>query len=118
MTDPEVQALAELLWRLMKDEGWRINAGMSDLPPSMVAEYLHARGVRVAPSPTEHVLSFPPHPDGLYISSALCSCGGFQWDADSVFALMDASAEVRRDWEQHVAGVAPSPDAPEDRGDE
>lgn len=51
---------------------------------------------------TGHILSFPPHLNGYYATAAICSCGKFQWDHESVDGLFGASDEVWRDWEQHV----------------
>ena len=45
-----------------------------------------------------HRLMLPPHEDGLYASSALCSCGTFQWDA---FVTVDEDT-VWIDWWGHV----------------
>lgn len=51
-----------------------------------------------------HKLLFPPHPDGFYGSSALCSCGFFQWDAETAESVLAAQAMVTADWQTHVAG--------------
>ena len=50
-----------------------------------------------------HELMFPPHPDGCYMSSALCLCGRFQWDASSAEAVEYARDQVVADWREHVA---------------
>jgi hypothetical protein len=53
--------------------------------------------------PTAHELLFPPHLDGLYTSSALCSCGHFQWDASNAETIATARDQVIGDWRKHVA---------------
>jgi|GEM_PF-4808143 len=47
-----------------------------------------------------HRLEFPPHPDGFWMSSALCLCGTFQWDAPTPETL-DRDA-CWSDWWDHV----------------
>jgi len=51
-----------------------------------------------------HRLMLPPHPDGFYQSSALCSCGKYQWDeatGESVHLNVEA---VARGWWEHILG--------------
>ena len=50
----------------------------------------------------DHELMFPPHPDGYYMASALCSCGRFQWDAASAESVEHARDSIIADWREHV----------------
>lgn len=43
-----------------------------------------------------HRLLMPPHPGEIYQSSALCSCGDWQYDADSFSSLLDAYKDILR----------------------
>lgn len=64
-------------------------------------DYEHCR-FSVSPSPREnrHALLMPPHPGEVYATSALCSCGEFQYDADSPGDLTNRYLDVLR---QHAA---------------
>lgn len=55
-----------------------------------------------------HRLLMPPHPGGFYLSSALCSCGDWQYDADSEGDLNAAYRDVLR---AHTAHAEPRPPA-------
>ncbi len=54
------------------------------------------------PTPAEglHTLLWPPHPGGVYESSALCSCGEWQFDSGSPGALFN---ETRLILSEHTA---------------
>jgi len=49
-----------------------------------------------------HRLLWPPHPGDAYLSSALCSCGEYQYDADTGTDLFNAMRDVLSDWTAHV----------------
>lgn len=59
-----------------------------------------------------HTLLWPPHEGRMYASSALCSCGKFQWDADSANFLYQMQQRVRQDWGRHVDDEPAAPDNP------
>lgn len=52
-----------------------------------------------------HRLLLPPHPGGVYLASALCSCGEWQWDADSEGRLFGQYQAVLRDFTAHVVAA-------------
>ena len=62
-----------------------------------------ARAALVVPAP--HTVLWPPHPGDVYQSSSLCSCGEWQYDADTPGDLFNETRAVQRDWTRHVAQV-------------
>lgn len=60
-----------------------------------------------------HRLLMPPHPGEVYNSSALCSCGDFQYDADSPGDLSSRYGDILRTHTEHVhAATVPAPVTP------
>lgn len=69
----------------------------------MIAQRGAGRLYADGPDGAGHELMFPPHSDGCYTASALCSCGRFQWDSSSAEAVEYARDRVIADWREHVA---------------
>jgi hypothetical protein len=59
----------------------------------------------VSASAALHELLMPPHPGSVYQQSALCSCGDWQWDSDSI--TLDYKA-VLLDHRQHALAASPA----------
>lgn len=57
-----------------------------------------------------HRLLTPPHPGGVYLSSALCSCGEWQFDADSPGDLFNKYRAILREHTAHGSPSQPEPD--------
>lgn len=49
-----------------------------------------------------HKLLMPPHPGGVYISSALCSCGEWQYDSVNAYNLTSAYRQVLKSHTDHI----------------
>lgn len=63
---------------------------------------LSARLIRESLTFPEHDLLFPSNPLSYYVSSAFCSCGKFQYDAESESALLQEYAKVLQEFREHV----------------
>ena len=96
MTDTD--RLAALLEREFAAMHWpNVNTSTSDF----IADRLLAAGVHLT-GDERHRLLMPPHPGEVYQSSALCSCGGWQYDEDSFGALTNEYRAVLREHTVHL----------------
>jgi hypothetical protein len=53
----------------------------------------------------------PPHPGSVYMSSALCSCGEWQYDTDTEWGLVSAYRDVLCNHTVHAAEARATPPA-------
>jgi hypothetical protein len=93
MNEPRTEAGRRLLARkhpsVSADGSGRLPAFMwreydEDIAAILAIEEEAARTATPSSEEAEHRLLMPPHPGGVYLSSALCSCGEWQWDGDSL----------------------------------